>query len=409
MNNAELSKANLYEHNSLILLGLEKLYPHEEMIPRVRFVIEGLSQVDQDREKITTDFFTLLKVLGDFPLTPHMQALVSAKTGFESWQAVLRLLDHLSYDCSFSNTLLLSAHLQETESANPAISNILIKWLGEKCHEKGFEFCADFKSIMLEESAFIRIKKILSFYIEIYQDSKLILLRKAYEHYVSLSSMGQFYAFLYKSTGFKIFDQIKVITYEEGAEVISDAFTKGQVESKLWAYQELSSVLKINPIENVLLLCGWIGLLARLFFDNLKLNIISVDLDEACQGRSWKINFLEAIDGRFNSLTQNIMDLNYDRLGLPLSPNRPDEILNAADLIVNTSCEHILDFKMWYRKLPNGQLLLLQSNNFVGIEEHVNCVASLEEFQLQAPMTETYFAGELQLEKYTRFMLIGRK
>ena len=66
-------------------------------------------------------------------------------------------------------------------------------------------------------------------------------------------------------------------------------------------------------------------------------------------------------------------------------------------------------FTAWFAGLPDGMLVLLQSNDFSEIPEHVNCVDSLEAFRAQAPLSELLFAGQLELGKYTRFMLIGRK
>ena len=60
-------------------------------------------------------------------------------------------------------------------------------------------------------------------------------------------------------------------------------------------------------------------------------------------------------------------------------------------------------------KTPNGKLIILQSNNFFEVEEHVNCVNDSLHFEQMATFSDVYFAGELTLEKYTRYMRIGRK
>lgn len=41
--------------------------------------------------------------------------------------------------------------------------------------------------------------------------------------------------------------------------------------------------------------------------------------------------------------------------------------------------------------------------------EHVNCVKSLEDFEIQTPVSAVIFNGELDLGKYKRFMRIGIK
>ena len=85
---------------------------------------------------------------------------------------------------------------------------------------------------------------------------------------------------------------------------------------------------------------------------------------------------------------------------------------NAAEppkLVVNTSCEHLEAFDRWYGRIPDGQLLALQSNDYFACSEHVNCVADLAAFREQAPMRDVLFADEHKLRRYVRFMLIGRK
>ena len=53
--------------------------------------------------------------------------------------------------------------------------------------------------------------------------------------------------------------------------------------------------------------------------------------------------------------------------------------------------------------------MILQSNNYFEIDEHVNCSESLDAFAKQTPMSQVLYQGELELEKYTRYMRIGYK
>jgi hypothetical protein len=80
----------------------------------------------------------------------------------------------------------------------------------------------------------------------------------------------------------------------------------------------------------------------------------------------------------------------------------------APDLVVNTACEHLGDFAGWSRRIPPGQLVALQSNDYFACTEHVNCVPDLDAFRAEAPLAEVLFAGARPQKKYTRFMLIGR-
>jgi UDP-N-acetylmuramyl tripeptide synthase len=116
---------------------------------------------------------------------------------------------------------------------------------------------------------------------------------------------------------------------------------------------------------------------------------------------------------RFKSITQDIMDVDYDKHTWQYWSNANNRmskpITDSPDTIINTSCEHISDFAEWYNKIPNGKLVVLQSNNYYEVEEHVNCVSDIYEFKDMAPMSTLLYMGMRELPKYTRFMLIGYK
>ena len=81
----------------------------------------------------------------------------------------------------------------------------------------------------------------------------------------------------------------------------------------------------------------------------------------------------------------------------------------GSNLLINTSCEHLADFHLWFRRIPDGALAVLQSNDYFDCQEHFNCVPDLATFSRQAPLSELMYEGELKLRKYTRFMRIGLK
>ena len=80
---------------------------------------------------------------------------------------------------------------------------------------------------------------------------------------------------------------------------------------------------------------------------------------------------------------------------------------STADIVINTSFEHITEeqYDAWKSKLPSGQLIVLQSNNY-DIPEHVRIAQSLDEFTSQAKL-DVLFKGELDLPLYKRYMIIG--
>ena len=50
---------------------------------------------------------------------------------------------------------------------------------------------------------------------------------------------------------------------------------------------------------------------------------------------------------------------------------------------------------------------LLANKDFFEVEEHVNCVKDILQFEKMTPLSKVLFTGELPLPKYTRYMRIG--
>ena len=202
--------------------------------------------------------------------------------------------------------------------------------------------------------------------------------------------------------------------YVNNTEIWNDCFSRGQLRSKLWLVHELK---KCNADLGTVFLCaGWYATLATMLFESdIKVDKIrSFDIDETCVDIAETFNKPWFVDQwRFKSITQDIMDVDYDEHTWQYWSNANNRmsypIVDTPDTIINTSCEHILNFAEWYAKIPDGKLVVLQSNNYYEVEEHVNCVGSVEEFAATAPMQNILYSGELELPKYKRFMLIGYK
>lgn len=181
------------------------------------------------------------------------------------------------------------------------------------------------------------------------------------------------------------------------------ALNKKQTACKMWLAEELARVAG-PELGNIHILAGWYGVLAlilQLHIGAKARHISVIDRDPHCQPVAEVLNATAMAEGRFSYCTADIMDL-YGEAGQGAA-------LTSPDVIINTSCEHLPDFSDWYGSLPTGTLLVLQSNDYEVIPEHVNCVPDLAAFQAMAPLTETLYAGALKLPKYTRFMLIGRR
>ena len=179
---------------------------------------------------------------------------------------------------------------------------------------------------------------------------------------------------------------------------IAVALNKNQMASKRWLVDTVHAAVPA-ALDRVLILGGWFGTLAALLLHDPRFNIRpveSVDIDARCAPVAESMNATHVRAGRFTARTADMLDLDY-------------AAASTADLTINTSCEHLPNFGAWYARVPRGRLLLLQSNDYFACREHVNCVADIAAFRAQAPLTQTLFAGERRMRRYTRFMLIGWK
>ncbi len=202
--------------------------------------------------------------------------------------------------------------------------------------------------------------------------------------------------------------------YVNNTEFADDCFSRGQLESKLWLVNNIVD-LKI-PLGTVYLCAGWYGTLATMLFESGTPieNIRSFDIDESCVAIAEVFNKPWVMENwKFKSITQNINDINFESHSWQVWSNKNNRyshpIVESPDTIINTSCEHISNFDEWYAKIPEGKLVVLQSNDYFEIKEHVNCSKDLQAFSLQTPMKTELFSGELLLPKYKRFMRIGYK
>jgi hypothetical protein len=171
-----------------------------------------------------------------------------------------------------------------------------------------------------------------------------------------------------------------------------DAFWSGQLKSKEWLISNLRK--HVNKFVTIDIHGGWVGVLASMLFqsDITVLNIRSIDIDPSCEPIASNMNKLEEIVGKFRAVTADMCSIRSD-----------------ADVVINTSCEHITQdqYDLWLSGIAHNTLLVLQSNNY-NIPEHVRIAKDLEEFKTQCGNINVLWAGALKLPLYTRFMVIAR-
>lgn len=169
-----------------------------------------------------------------------------------------------------------------------------------------------------------------------------------------------------------------------------DAFWKGQIKSKEWLIDNLRPL--VSKYSSVDIYGGWVGVLASMLFQSSIpiRSIRNIDIDPECEKISRTMNKGEELVGKFFAVTADMCDIPSD-----------------ADVVINTSCEHITQdqYNIWLKGISNNSLLVLQGNNYK-IDEHIRISKDLKDFETQCGIN-IIWSGELELPLYTRYMVIG--
>ncbi len=203
-------------------------------------------------------------------------------------------------------------------------------------------------------------------------------------------------------------DTLKRIVLKEYPHRLTDfidSFSSNQLICKKWLVSELLHLINSKQIncKKVTILGSWYGnLIVPLLADNIEgietIELIDMDEDALAIGR------------KFLGRKYNNVDINYIEDDINFS-----EFENHyTNIVINTSCEHMIPMNSFNFKNDKDVLYVLQSNDMFGVREHVNCVKDTDEFIKQSGLSKTYYHGKKRLigqdkEKYWRFMIIGRR
>ncbi len=200
-----------------------------------------------------------------------------------------------------------------------------------------------------------------------------------------------------------IYKNIKKIANKFPGRLIDvlDCFNQNQFGCKTWLIDCLNQYphhfkMKTKDSIDIAILGGWYGLMAKIVSDYFSLkpirNIYSYDFDPYA-GQVGRILF-----PNIEFVEQDIKDLNISE--------------KSFSIVINTSCEHIEQDILIksIESAPQNTLFVLQSNNYVEVSQHINCVKDLDTFvkQYESHLNNIRFY-EKDMGKYTRFMIIGVK
>ena len=171
-----------------------------------------------------------------------------------------------------------------------------------------------------------------------------------------------------------------------------DSFSPNQFKSKERIIKHIRDQLILRTDSEIVILGGWYGSILIPAFKEVK-RITLIDKDE-----------------KVISIAKNRLFNHYKNVDFITSDvfhnDRKGRIQNA-DLIINTSCEHMPSMKKL--ELDTNAYFAFTSNNMYDIEGHNNCVSSIEEFKWQLPDNAKVIKEDrLVDDRGTRFILIGK-
>ena len=180
-----------------------------------------------------------------------------------------------------------------------------------------------------------------------------------------------------------------------------DSFSDNQIGAKYALLDAVDELRILNEESTVVIWGAWYGSILIPALQNKVQKIFAMDVDES----PLKIakNRLFPDYGNVEYVCDDVF-------------NRCLKSYKVADLIINTSCEHMRPMKEceWFNAERNRYInencwFAFQSNNMFGIEGHVNCVNGMNEFKSQLPInSKVYFEEEVEDTRGKRYMLVGK-
>lgn len=180
-----------------------------------------------------------------------------------------------------------------------------------------------------------------------------------------------------------------------------DAFSHGQIKSKLWLCETLEPHLPI--LADVAILGSWYNVLGFMMLtrnQNRYSSITGIDVD------SKAITIANKICNYWTMDNVKIRNLELDANSV---------VFDFCTVVINCSAEHMRSAR-WYENIPSGSLVCIQSSNVTEINDPwfiQNPSHSISNFASKYPLTTTLFLDTLPIRYqswgYDRYMVIGIK
>jgi hypothetical protein len=198
---------------------------------------------------------------------------------------------------------------------------------------------------------------------------------------------------------------------DKPADLNFDAFSSGQISSKLWLCETLEPIIEqeLKDPAVIWLLAGWYGLTGFLLLarrPDLVHHIRSFDIDPTCEATAdlFNENWVWQ-DWKFKARTADCNNLSYGQ-----NSNSPHKEA-TPQIVINTSVEH-MESQEWFKQIPPNTLVALQSCDMPHEDHHHKC-SNIDELVGLFPLKRVHFRGQRTFHypnwKFTRLMIIGTK
>ena len=190
-----------------------------------------------------------------------------------------------------------------------------------------------------------------------------------------------------------------LVTMKDNPELahdIKDSFGRNQFAAKSLLIDLIDQTVCLDSESEIVIFGCWYGSVIIPKLSKRVKSIYGIDLDKRvihiAKNKFWKNDpKVKLIEGdAFANFRKNY---------------------STAKLFINTSCEHMPAMKDWpgWSRVSDDAYFAFQSNNMYGIQGHVNCVDTIEDFKKQLPEHAIVLhQEELTDDRGTRFTLVGK-
>tara|TARA_R100000008_G_C3575217_1_gene164764 strand:+ start:1162 stop:1770 length:609 start_codon:yes stop_codon:yes gene_type:complete len=181
-----------------------------------------------------------------------------------------------------------------------------------------------------------------------------------------------------------------IYKYKDYSECVFDT----QIESKEWLCHEMKKIetkLAI-PLTHVSVLASWYGLVLVPFLYQTfgEINVDLYDVDE------YTTDIAKYIWNEHPKVNVHTKDVVFD------------DVDYKGQVIINTSCEHMMDMRLITKDHPD-KIFVLQSNDNSNVKWlHINCAKDKDELIKQSGLSNIMYSGSRKVYEHKRIMVIGQ-